>query len=197
MGRSKKDRAYSFKPQFKSFQTIGYKSEDEIGLNHDELEALFLMDYQDMYQEDAANMMNVSRPTLSRIIKSARYKLASALISGAKLTIRDIKKDFKIAISLDAENEFSKLSPKERLVCIIHIDNDKIKNVEYLLNPICNTKEKPSEIFPNFLKKRDVNFFVSSYIGAGLKHSLIAKGILVKTVDSIRKLEDLAKLFED
>ncbi len=53
----------------------------------DELEALRLTDLEDMYQVDAARLMNVSRQTLGRILKSAHKKVADSLINGKALNI--------------------------------------------------------------------------------------------------------------
>jgi predicted DNA-binding protein (UPF0251 family) len=53
----------------------------------DEFEAVRLADLEGLYQEKAAEQMNVSRPTLSRIIDSARRKIADALVHGKALRI--------------------------------------------------------------------------------------------------------------
>jgi predicted DNA-binding protein (UPF0251 family) len=45
-------------------------------LQLDELEALRLCDLRGMHQQEAADLMGVSRPTLGRIVESARRKLA-------------------------------------------------------------------------------------------------------------------------
>ncbi len=57
----------------------------EMGL--DELEALRLTDLEGMYQVDAARMMNVSRQTLGRILRSAHQKVADSLINSKILNI--------------------------------------------------------------------------------------------------------------
>jgi predicted DNA-binding protein (UPF0251 family) len=53
----------------------------------DELEALRLVDYEGLYQEDAGVRMGVSRQTLGRILESARRKVAGALVMGRALRI--------------------------------------------------------------------------------------------------------------
>ncbi|MCB4791581.1 MAG: DUF134 domain-containing protein [Elusimicrobia bacterium] len=47
----------------------------------DEFEALRLADLGELYQEEAARQMKVSRPTFARIVKSARRKVADALVN--------------------------------------------------------------------------------------------------------------------
>lgn len=53
----------------------------------DEFEALRLADLEGLYQEQAAEQMNVSRPTFSRIIEAAHRKLADAVVHGKALRI--------------------------------------------------------------------------------------------------------------
>jgi hypothetical protein len=53
----------------------------------DEFEAVRLADLEELYQEQAAERMGVSRPTFSRIIDSAHRKIAEALVSGKNLRI--------------------------------------------------------------------------------------------------------------
>ncbi len=64
---------------------------ERIILTEDELEAIRLMDYEGLYQENVANEMNVSRPTVSRILANARKKIADALIHGKMI---EIEKNF-------------------------------------------------------------------------------------------------------
>lgn len=195
MGRSKKCREYSIKPQFTSYAPCCCTPKLQIDLNHDELEAIFLIDYQDMYQEDAAKLMHISRPTLSRIIKSARNKIATALIHGGKLNICDDKKEFIIAICSNEENIFESISPKENLIHLYSIKEDTIEHLKSISNPIVTTQLRPSKIFPQTLKNEGVNFFITLGIGEGLKNSLVAQGIFVKEVSNIKDKKDLKNLF--
>ncbi|MCR4428481.1 MAG: DUF134 domain-containing protein [Caldiserica bacterium] len=61
--------------------------EEEVVLTLDELEAIRLADLENLYQEEAAQMMGVSRPTFGRIIDSAHKKIAQALVKGKPLKI--------------------------------------------------------------------------------------------------------------
>ena len=60
---------------------------EEVVLTVDELEALRLADKEGMYQEQAAEQMNISRPTFGRIVETARRKVAEALVEGKALRI--------------------------------------------------------------------------------------------------------------
>jgi predicted DNA-binding protein (UPF0251 family) len=59
----------------------------DVVMTLDEFEAMRLADLDGLYQERAAEEMKVSRPTFSRIIDSARRKVADALVHGKALRI--------------------------------------------------------------------------------------------------------------
>jgi predicted DNA-binding protein (UPF0251 family) len=60
---------------------------EEVVLSLDEYEAIRLADYEQLYQENAAAQMNISRQTFGRIIESAHKKVAAVLLFGKALKI--------------------------------------------------------------------------------------------------------------
>ena len=56
-------------------------------LNLPEFESIRLIDFLEISQEKAAKQMQVSQPTLSRILTSARKKIADAIINGKAIKI--------------------------------------------------------------------------------------------------------------
>ncbi len=58
-----------------------------VPLDHDELEALFLCDAQDMTQEQAGEKMGVSRGTVQRLVAQGRKKMIQAMVQGKALAI--------------------------------------------------------------------------------------------------------------
>ena len=60
---------------------------DEAVLSIDEFEAIRLVDAENMGREEASEKMSVSKPTLCRILASARATVAAALASGKALRI--------------------------------------------------------------------------------------------------------------
>lgn len=60
---------------------------EEIVLHLDEFEAIRLADYEELYQEEAASRMNISRQTFGRVIGTAHKKIADVLIHGKALRI--------------------------------------------------------------------------------------------------------------
>ncbi len=60
---------------------------EEVNLALDELESIRLADFDDLYQEDAAKKMNISRQTFGNIINSAHKKIADVLLHAKALKI--------------------------------------------------------------------------------------------------------------
>ena len=60
---------------------------EQVILTEDEWEAVRLADQEGLYQEQAAERMNISRQTFGRIIDSAHKKIADALVNGKALVI--------------------------------------------------------------------------------------------------------------
>jgi predicted DNA-binding protein (UPF0251 family) len=69
---------------------IPLKEIEEINLTMPEFEAIRLIDFEEMPQEQAGEKMKISQPTLSRILKSARKKISEAIIKGKAIKIEKI-----------------------------------------------------------------------------------------------------------
>ena len=69
-------------------------------LRADEFEALRLMDYEGLYQEECAARMKISRTTLSRTVASARRKVADVLLHGKRLLV--VPNSETVSVSVDA-----------------------------------------------------------------------------------------------
>lgn len=79
--RCKPDANY-FKPR-----GIPLDALEEVNLTLDELEAIRLADLEELYQEDAAKKMDISRQTFGNIVNSAHKKIADALLNAKALKI--------------------------------------------------------------------------------------------------------------
>ncbi len=89
MSRPKCNRLICGIPDKNYFKPRGIPSSEltEIVLTLDEYEAIRLADHEQLYQEEAAGRMNISRQTFGRIIESAHKKIADVLINGKALKI--------------------------------------------------------------------------------------------------------------
>ena len=65
----------------------------EIALTIDELEAIRLADLEELYHEDAARRMKISRQTFGRILSDAHRKVSECLIKGKALKIETKQKE--------------------------------------------------------------------------------------------------------
>lgn len=82
-------RRIGFSAEYLCFKPCGSRknSLEEIVLEADELEALRLIDYEGLYQQECAEKMGISRTTFSRTIESARKKITDALLNGKSIII--------------------------------------------------------------------------------------------------------------
>jgi len=89
MVRPHKERRIQQLPPVTHFKPIGVPMRDleEVVLTFEEMEAVRLVDVEQMDMEEASVNMAVSRPTLQRIVSKARQKIATALWQGKALRI--------------------------------------------------------------------------------------------------------------
>lgn len=90
--RNKTIRKVVNPPLIKGFKPFGLESGriggEPVTLLFEEYEAIRLCDYDLFNQAQASVMMEVSRPTFTRIYASALRKIAQALVEGRTLTIK-------------------------------------------------------------------------------------------------------------
>ncbi|MFA5327934.1 MAG: DUF134 domain-containing protein [Prolixibacteraceae bacterium] len=83
MARPKRIRKMTNPPHFKGFRSIGQPEENNpVVLNYEEYEAIRLSDFELYSHLEASQIMEVSRPTYSRIYESARRKIGEAFVLG-------------------------------------------------------------------------------------------------------------------
>ena len=90
MGRQSLPRRVEFIPQTTYFKPTGVPLSQlqEICLSVEEAEAIRLKDIERLEQEECAQKMSISRPTFSRVLGSARQKMADALLNGKAIRIK-------------------------------------------------------------------------------------------------------------
>jgi len=91
MARPTRIRRISNPPVIAGLRPYGRKTgiyeTGSVFLYLEEYEAIRLCDFELMNHHQASVIMNVSRPTLTRIYAKARQKIASALVNGWRITI--------------------------------------------------------------------------------------------------------------
>ena len=190
MPREKNIRNLSFKPLFKTFVPQSCTPEGITTLLHEEIEAIYLMDVLNLYQEDAAKKMEVSRSTFTRILKCARKKLAKALVCGHAINFQDEKNESIIAIFSDTKDSIINSIPTSKYILLYKQSDKTLELLKVLENPSYGNKQKPAIALPAFLLSYHVNILIASKIGEGLKNSLVIKGIksILKDIQSIEQI---------
>ena len=89
--RPKRLRKVSNLPVISGFKPYGSKCKNRrpgtIFILFEEYEALRLCDHELLNQDEAARIMGISRPTLTRIYAEARRKIAEAFVHGHQIMI--------------------------------------------------------------------------------------------------------------
>lgn len=89
MPRPRKQKKICGMPKIEAFSPTGVHQEgDAVTMSVEEYEAIRLIDYEDLTQEECAEVMSVARSTIQRIYMDARKKLADCIINGKELVIR-------------------------------------------------------------------------------------------------------------
>lgn len=193
MGREKTKRNLVFKPAFKDFIPEEKVYNGITHLLHEEMEAIYLMDILELYQEEAAKSMEVSRPTFTRILKNARQKLTRALVYGNKISIEDANTAYIIAICSASKDNFESILSTDQYISIYKVENSEVTLIKLFESDVFLKKQKPAIVLPQIFLDFNVNIFLSTRIGEGVKNSLLAKGI--QTIEKqIKTKEDLIGL---
>ena len=89
MPRPRKIRNVGCSPDIVVYKPAGVQAKflNWTNLTLDEFEAIRLIDYEGQDQSQVAQSMGVSRPTVTRIYRSARKKIAQVLVEGQALKI--------------------------------------------------------------------------------------------------------------
>jgi len=91
LGRRRKFRNISKDYSQICFKPCGIRMDEleEVIVYKDEMEAIRLADFENLYQQDASESMKISRTTFSRMVSDARRKIADAILHQKVLIIKD------------------------------------------------------------------------------------------------------------
>ncbi len=139
--RHKRHRRVDAPPAMKGFKPFGlpFNQSGVVTLHFEEYEALRLADYKKLSQEEAAGIMNVSRPTFTRIYDSCLKKIALAFTESRSIVIEGGDVQF--------EKEWFRCDECNHLFTSVETDNHicpecKSNNVEHINETIRNWRNK-------------------------------------------------------
>lgn len=194
MARPSKNRKVGKMPScchFFTEQTAQDKN-NRIILNVDEYEAIRLIDYTGLTQEQCAARMGVGRATVQAVYAAARTKLARFLVEGTRLEIGGGnyelcgdslgsdgnehghgKGDNKMKIAVTYENGmiFQHFGHTEQFK-LYQVENDQIVSSE-----VVNTNGSGHGALAGFLKEKGVDVLICGGIGGGARNALAEAGI--------------------
>jgi len=190
MGRSKQLRLVSSTPSVAGFRPYGRccGKGDCVELLFDEYECVRLLDYEGRQQLEAAEIMKVSRPTLTRIYMEARRKIATAIVEGRQMMITGGNTDFlshqlnktnivmmnqKIAIPTN-EGVLWPHFGKAPQVTIVTVEDGKVKESVVLEAP-----EHAHGAMPRFIAAHGCTDVLCGGLGGGAVSMLNQLGIQV------------------
>ena len=87
MPRPKLFRTIQSPPAIDGFKPSGAGQGGEVVLSFEEFEAVRLIDFEGLDQSQAADQMGISRQTFGRVLRTARFIIAKALVMGFQLKV--------------------------------------------------------------------------------------------------------------
>lgn len=90
MPNRKRHRRITMPPPMEGFKPFGIpmRELESVNLLFEEFEAVRLVDYENLTQEQAAEKMKISRPTFTRLYDKARKNIAKAFVEGKAIIIK-------------------------------------------------------------------------------------------------------------
>tara|TARA_R110002049_G_scaffold326_4_gene1766 strand:- start:5616 stop:6023 length:408 start_codon:yes stop_codon:yes gene_type:complete len=90
MSRPKKKRKINHPPKMLGFKPFGIRfcDTEQVIMQYEEYETVKLVIYDNLSQDKAAEKLEVSRPTLTRIYNSALKKIGQAFVEGKSIVIK-------------------------------------------------------------------------------------------------------------
>ncbi len=190
MGRCKNDRQIMAYPAVSGFSPNACQpcNTQPVTLSLDEYEAIRLLDYMGKQQTQAALIMGISRPTLTRIYMEARHKIATMIVEGRPLDMSAGNKDFdfykpnrnniimmnqKIAIPT-CEGKLWPHFGKAPQVTVVTVENGQVKETLTLKAP-----EHEHGAMPRFIAAQGCTDVLCGGLGAGAVNLLNQLGIQV------------------
>ncbi|NLC28799.1 MAG: DUF134 domain-containing protein [Campylobacteraceae bacterium] len=185
-------------------------SNETLTLLHEELEAMYLADVKNLYHEESALRMKISRPTFSKLLKSARKKCAKAFLHAKSLHITLKSATMYIIFPSDDGQTLSERFNTAKYFMMVSCDEldsyieEKIENPIYKaikdLGKIPENDEMAKglgsgRVIPPLLTKATI--VCSVEMGDGMCRNLESLGIEVRILPKKTKKKELLAIVEN
>lgn len=198
MPRPQRCRKVCEEPEFDVFSPEGIPNSEYVQLTLDEYESIRLIDLQQLTHAQAAEQMEISRPTVTEIYNTARTKIADCIVNGKKLFVtggnyrlcnggncgeicrkqlknqvyaKKGKNIMRIAVTYENGQIFQHFGHTAEFK-IYDITDGKIANAE-----VVSTNGSGHGALAGFLSANEVDTLICGGIGGGAQNALAQAGI--------------------
>lgn len=181
------------RPAALAYGPLDRKPKERIPMTNDELEALYLADFEARYHEDAAARLGVSRPTFAKTLKRARKKIVEMLLFGKGLDLIARPQSFVLVFPTDDRITIHPHFLIARYFAFATVEDGAIASIAYKENPIymeLNKQGKPivdddsakgmaaGRLIPPLLG--EAHILVVKNLGDGMRRNIEGMGITIE-----------------
>lgn len=203
MSRPFKCRRICEEPKYNSFAPLGVENAEKCMISVDEYEAVRLIDIEKKTHQQCAELMGVSRVTVTDIYEKARFKIADSIVNGKILCItggnyricegsvnkccgkrcKKFKAINNLIVKKKGEGKMKvavTYDNGEVFQHFGHTENFKIYNIEnkkITEANVVNTMGSGHGALAGFLVKNEVDTLICGGIGGGARNALAEAGI--------------------
>lgn len=203
MSRPFKCRRICEEPKFNSFAPLGVENAEKCMISVDEYEAVRLIDLEKKTHQQCAELMGVSRVTVTDMYEKARFKIADSIANGKILCItggnyricegsvnkccgkrcKKLKSTKNLVVKKKGEGKMKvavTYDNGEVFQHFGHTENFKIYNIEdktIIDANVVNTMGSGHGALAGFLVENEVDTLICGGIGGGARNALAEAGI--------------------
>lgn len=203
MSRPFKCRRICEEPKFNSFAPLGVENAEKCMISVDEYEAVRLIDLEKKTHQQCAELMGVSRVTVTDMYEKARFKIADSIANGKILCItggnyricegsvnkccvkrcKKLKSIKNLVVKKKGEGKMKvavTYDNGEVFQHFGHTENFKIYNIEdktIIDANVVNTMGSGHGALAGFLVENEVDTLICGGIGGGARNALAEAGI--------------------
>jgi len=167
--RPKRFRTMCQPPVIRGFRPYGSSTEltGAVKLLFEEYEAIRLADYENLSHTIAAKMMNISRPTFTRIYDNARKKIAQAFMENSSIVIDggNVRFDEEWFRCSNCNTTFKAQKKENKTMECPICHSEKIININSTIKNKTDTKN-----YKNMSRNRNKGFCICPKCGIKISH---------------------------